>query len=100
MLASPDSCVLLILLGAFLICWEFCRPGLVLPSSIGSFLVLGGFWQLTHRSPLMPALHLWVLIPPATLVALTIALLIRIAIAGRIRKKHACLDQSLSPRLR
>ena len=104
MLASPDSCVLLIVLGALLICYEFCRPGLVLPSAAGSFLALGGLWRLMHSTPLMPALHFWIVIPPAALCALTIALLLRIAVVGRASKRHLGaklgVDQALPSRYR
>jgi membrane-bound ClpP family serine protease len=60
----PDIAFGAVIVGIFLIYWEFCSPGRIIPGMIGAGMLLTGGWILAQQQPLSPiALALLLLTP-------------------------------------
>jgi membrane-bound ClpP family serine protease len=97
LLFSPDLWFALTVLGLFLISLEFCFPGLVFPAAVGSVFALGGAWRLFHNGSWSGGPHAWVAVPLAALLVASIVTLLRIAAAGRARKRDFGKTPRISP---
>jgi membrane-bound serine protease (ClpP class) len=48
---SPEVAFLLVIAGAFAICWELLAPGMVVPGVVGLLGFVKGAWTLSHDNP-------------------------------------------------
>jgi membrane protein implicated in regulation of membrane protease activity len=92
-LSPADIYFAAIAIGFLLLCAEFCFPGRIFPAMAGSIFALGGGWRLFHLNHPFSALHFGIAVPLGLLVIAVLVGLLRIAAAGRSRKRNP--DDSL-----